>query len=176
MSAQPVSLTVNGRVHEGYAEPRRLLSDFLRDDVGLKSVKLSCDIGICGSCTIMLGGNTVRACLMFAVQADGEEILTAEGLADGPNLHPLQEAFWNSHALQCGYCTPGMLMSAYQLLRENDNPTESEIRAAIDGNLCRCTGYVNIVKAIGLAAEKLREQPRTSPTGGRPVPPDGPTL
>jgi carbon-monoxide dehydrogenase small subunit len=160
MSAHPISLTVNGQLYEGSVEPRRLLSDFLRDDLGLKGLKTSCDIGICGCCTVMLDGKTVRACLIFAIQTDGADLLTVEGLAKGPQLHPIQEAFWNSHALQCGYCTPGMLISAYELLRENDDPTEPEIRAALDGNLCRCTGYVNIVKAVRLAAQQIRNERR----------------
>jgi carbon-monoxide dehydrogenase small subunit len=162
MSARSVSITVNGQLREGHCEPRQLLSDFLHDNLGIRSVKVSCDIGICGACTIMLGGRTVRACLMFAIQANGKDILTIEGLSTGPNLHPLQEAFWDSHALQCGYCTPGMLISAHQLLLDNDDPSESEIRAALDGNLCRCTGYVHIVEAISLAAKRMKSE-RTKP-------------
>jgi carbon-monoxide dehydrogenase small subunit len=156
MSTRPVTLTVNGTRHEMRAEPRRLLSDFFREDLGLRGIKVSCDIGICGACTVLMRGKTVRACLMLAVQADGQEFLTVEGLADGSALHPLQEAFWDSHALQCGYCTPGMLMSAYQLLEVNDDPSDAEIREAINGNLCRCTGYVHIVNAIRLAAQRKR--------------------
>lgn len=156
MSLIPVALSVNGTRCEGQAEPRLLLSDFLRDNLGLKGLNVSCDIGICGACTIIMGGRTVRACLMLAVQADGEELFTVEGLARTSELHPLQEAFRDCHALQCGYCTPGMLMTAYQLLIRNDNPSDAEIRAAINGNLCRCTGYVHIVQAIRLAAERLR--------------------
>jgi carbon-monoxide dehydrogenase small subunit len=160
MSTLSIKLVVNGTRYEGEAEPRRLLSDFLREDLGLKGVRISCDIGICGACTVIMGGRTVRACLTLAVQADGEELLTVEGLAAGATLHPLQEAFWDAHALQCGYCTPGMLMSAYQLLEHNENPSDQEIRAAINGNLCRCTGYVHIVKAIRLAAGRMREKRR----------------
>jgi carbon-monoxide dehydrogenase small subunit len=154
----PVKLVVNGTPYEAQAEPRRLLSDFLRDDLGLSGVNVSCDIGICGACTILVGGQTMRACLMLAVQADGEELMTVEGLARGATLHPLQEAFWDSHALQCGYCTPGMLITAYKLLERNDDPSEAEIREAINGNLCRCTGYVHIVQAIQLAARRMREE------------------
>jgi carbon-monoxide dehydrogenase small subunit len=163
MGLVPVTLTVNETRHCGEAEPRQLLSDYLREVVGLNGVKVSCDIGICGACTVIMGGRTVRACLMLAVQADGEELLTVEGLAAGAELHPLQDAFWECHALQCGYCTPGMLMTAYALLRENDDPSETEIRSAISGNLCRCTGYVHIVSAIQLAARRLRA--RSVPRG-----------
>jgi aerobic carbon-monoxide dehydrogenase small subunit len=166
MASIPVAFSVNGTQHEGQAEPRLLLSDFLRDTIGLKGLNVSCDIGICGACTIIMGGRTVRACLTLAVQADGEEFFTVEGLAQGQALHPLQEAFRDCHALQCGYCTPGMLMTAYQLLQRNDNPSDAEIRAAINGNLCRCTGYVHIVKAIQLAAERLRRL-RQDPGAGR---------
>jgi carbon-monoxide dehydrogenase small subunit len=132
------------------------LSDFLRQDLELKGVKVSCDIGICGACTVIMGGRTVRACLTFAIQADGQELVTVEGLADGDTLSPIQEAFWDCHALQCGYCTPGMLITAHQLLQRNNDPSEEEIRQVLNGNLCRCTGYVHIVQAIRLAAERMR--------------------
>jgi aerobic-type carbon monoxide dehydrogenase small subunit (CoxS/CutS family) len=156
MSSVPVAMVVNGTRHEGTVEPRQLLSDFLRDELELKGVKISCDIGICGACTIIMGGLTVRACLTFAIQADGQELMTVEGLAKKGTLHPIQEAFWDSHALQCGYCTPGILLTAYQLLQRNDDPTEQEIRETLNGNLCRCTGYVHIVQAIRLAAARMR--------------------
>jgi len=158
MSVQPVVLTVNGIRYEALVEPRLLLSDLLREDLELKGAKLSCDIGICGACTVIMEGKAIRACLMLAVQANGREFFTVEGLASGPNLHPLQQAFWECHALQCGFCTPGMLMSAYQLLETNTNPSDAEIREAINGNLCRCTGYVHIVDAIRLAAERRRNE------------------
>jgi carbon-monoxide dehydrogenase small subunit len=153
----PIRLTVNGEPFEGAAAPRKTLSDFLRDDVGLTGVRVSCEHGICGACTILVDGKTTRACLMLAVQADGADVVTVEGLAapDGA-LHPLQQAFWDNHGLQCGFCTPGMLMSAWELLRSNPDPTETEVREAIGGNLCRCTGYVFIVKSILAAAATMR--------------------
>jgi aerobic carbon-monoxide dehydrogenase small subunit len=156
MSLLPATIVVNGVRHDVVVEPRQLLSDFLREDIGLKGVKVSCDIGICGACTIIMGGRTVRACLMFTVQAHAQELITVEALADGDTLSQLQEAFWDSHALQCGYCTPGMLMTAHQLLQRNADPSEEEIRQALNGNLCRCTGYVHIIQAIRLAAERMR--------------------
>jgi carbon-monoxide dehydrogenase small subunit len=157
MLERSIVLTVNGIRYEANAEPRRLLSDFLREELELKGAKLSCDIGICGACTVLMDGKAMRACLMLAVQANGREFFTVEGLANGPNLHPLQEAFWECHALQCGFCTPGMLMSAHQLLATNIDPSDAEIREAISGNLCRCTGYIHIVDAIRLAARRRRE-------------------
>jgi carbon-monoxide dehydrogenase small subunit len=156
MTSVPIKVTVNGKQHVGRAEYRRLLSDFLREDLGLKGVKISCDIGVCGACTVVMGGRTVRSCLVLAIQADGEELRTVEGLASGSNLHVLQEAFWDCHALQCGYCTPGMLMTAWHLLEEIPDPSDAKIREAISGNLCRCTGYVHIVRAIRLAAERMK--------------------
>ena len=158
MTAVPVTVVVNGERHEGRAEPRRLLSDFLRDDLGLVGTHVSCELGMCGACTVLVDGRTVRACLMLAVQADGSEVVTVEGLATGDTLHPIQQAFWDCHALQCGYCTPGMLLTAYELLQHNPAPSDAEIREAISGNLCRCTGYVNIVRAIRAAAETLRSR------------------
>ena len=160
--AQPLAirLTVNGEPFEGAAPPRKLLSDFLRDDVGLTGVRVSCEHGVCGTCTILVDGRTARACLMLAVQADGSEIRTVEGLAQDGHLHPLQQAFWDNHGLQCGYCTPGMLMTACELLEQNPDPSEAEVREAIAGNLCRCTGYVNIVKSILAAARAMREGAR----------------
>ena len=155
MQRIPVRMRVNGADCEGEVEPRRLLSDFLREDVGLKGVRVACEHGVCGACTILVGGRTARACLLLAVQASGEEILTVEGLAQDGTLHPLQQAFWDHHALQCGYCTPGMLIAAYELLMKIPRPSEPEIRHAIAGNVCRCTGYVHIVKAIGAAATAM---------------------
>jgi len=152
----PIRLTVNGRPFEGAAPPRKLLSDYLRDEAGLTGVRVSCEHGVCGACTILVDGQTVRSCLMLAVQADGSEILTVEGLARDGQLHPLQQAFWDNHGLQCGYCTPGMLLTAYELLQKNGDPSEAEVREAIAGNICRCTGYVNIVKSILAAGSAIR--------------------
>ena len=152
-----IRLTINGRQAEGEAEPRKLLADFIREDLGLTGTHLGCEHGVCGACTILLDGEPVRSCLMFAVQADGHELLTVEGLAPGPEqLHPIQEAFWECHGLQCGFCTPGFLLTIKVYLQENPDPTEREVREALSGNLCRCTGYQNIVKATLRAAEMLR--------------------
>lgn len=152
----PIALAVNGVRCEGVVEPRKLLSDFLREDLELTGVRVSCEHGICGACTVIVNGRTVRACLTLAVQADGAEVLTVEGLARDGVLHPLQQAFWDHHALQCGYCTPGMLMTAYELLQQNPDPSELEVREALSGNICRCTGYVHIVQAVLAAAAALR--------------------
>ena len=143
-----IRLTVNGRRRHAAVEPRRLLSDCLREDLGLTGTNLGCEQGVCGSCTVMVDGESVRSCLMFAVQADGSEVQTVEGLADGAELSPLQAAFHHHHALQCGFCTPGMLITAGELLERNPQPDEAEIRDALSGNLCRCTGYQHIVDAI----------------------------
>ena len=152
-----IRLTINGRQAEGEAEPRKLLADFIREDLGLTGTHLGCEHGVCGACTILLDGEPVRSCLMFAVQADGHELLTVEGLAPGPEqLHPIQEAFWECHGLQCGFCTPGLLLTIKVYLQENPDPTEREVREALSGNLCRCIGYQNIVKATLRAAEMLR--------------------
>ncbi len=156
MSERVFRFRLNGTEVEGRAEPRRLLSDYLRDDLGLTGTHVGCEHGICGACTIHLNGRAVRSCLLFACQVDGAEVRTVEGLADARDpLSPLQEAFWEHHGLQCGFCTPGMLMTAAELLETNPDPTEGEIREAISGNLCRCTGYVFIVDAIRAAADKL---------------------
>ena len=152
-----VHLRVNGRDYEGACEPRKLLSDFIREDLRLTGTHVGCEHGVCGACTILVDGRTVRACLMFAVQADGCELLTVEGLAKDGELDPIQQGFWDQHGLQCGYCTPGMLMTAYEFLQHNPKPSEAEIREALAGNLCRCTGYVNIVKAVQQAAGTLVE-------------------
>ena len=149
-----ISVAVNGIAHQRGVEPRLLLSDFLRQDLGLTGTHVGCEHGVCGACTVLLDGEAVRACLIFAVQADGRTVATVEGLtpADSDELHPLQRAFRESHALQCGFCTPGILMSMIPFLRDNPDPTELEIRGALSGNLCRCTGYQNIVDAVKLAA------------------------
>ena len=158
MSTHPVRVTVNGRVMEGQAEARMTLVDFLRDVVGLTGTHIGCEHGVCGACSVIFDGKPIRSCLMYAVQADGHAITTVEGLegADG-SLSPLQDAFWENHAMQCGYCTPGMLIAAHALLAENPDPDEHAIREAIGGNLCRCTGYVQIVEAVQMAAKKMRE-------------------
>jgi carbon-monoxide dehydrogenase small subunit len=154
---QIIELTVNGTLREGLVEPRKTLADFLREDLELTGTHLGCEHGVCGACTIMVNGEAVRSCLMFAVQANGQEITTIEGLATGGKLHPVQEAFWECHGMQCGFCTPGFVMSVYAFLNENPDPKEEEIRPALSGNICRCTGYQNIVNAVRLAAEKMRE-------------------
>jgi carbon-monoxide dehydrogenase small subunit len=166
----PVNVTVNGVSYQRSVEPRLLLSDFLRHELGLTGTHVGCEHGVCGACTILLDGESVRSCLTFAVQANGHNITTVEGLAtplssphlqtDGGKeggLHPLQQAFWEAHGLQCGYCTPGILMTLVPFLKQNPDPTEDEIRHALSGNLCRCTGYQHIVDAVKLAAEKMRE-------------------
>ena len=158
MSAQPVTsafvtVTVNGTTYEREVDARRLLVHFLRDDLDLTGTHIGCDTGNCGACTILFNCQNVKSCMLLAVQADGADITTVEGLAGDGELTALQEAFSQSHALQCGYCTPGMLISATALLRQNPSPTEDEIRKALQGNLCRCTGYVNIVEAVQAAAK-----------------------
>ncbi len=153
MTVCEITLRVNGREYRGRAEPRKTLADFIREDCGLTGTHLGCEHGVCGACTILMDGEAVRSCLLFAVQAEGTELMTVEGLAEGDRLHPLQQAFWEHHALQCGFCTPGFLMTALAFLRENPHPAERDIREALAGNLCRCTGYHNIVKAVAAAAE-----------------------
>ncbi len=156
---QPVTVTVNGQVYERSVEPRLLLSDFIRHELRLTGTHVGCEHGVCGACTILLNGSAVRSCLLFAVQADGAEITTVEGLASDPDeLHPVQEAFWEAHGLQCGFCTAGILMTLLPFLDENPDPDEEEIRAAISGNLCRCTGYQHIVDAVKIAAGKLQAE------------------
>jgi aerobic carbon-monoxide dehydrogenase small subunit len=150
-------MTINGREYRGEAEPRKLLVDFIRDDLGLTGTHVGCEHGVCGACTVLLDNEPVRACLMFAVQANGAQLGTVEGLApNATELHPIQQSFWELHGLQCGFCTPGILLTAQALLKENQDPSEEEIRDWISGNLCRCTGYQNIVAAIQDAAKKLR--------------------
>jgi aerobic-type carbon monoxide dehydrogenase small subunit (CoxS/CutS family) len=153
VTSKRVSVTVNGELHERDVEVRRLLVHFIRDDLGLTGTHVGCDTGNCGACTVLLDGAAVKSCMLLAVQADGASIETVESLAQEGELHPLQQAFSDHHALQCGYCTPGMLMSAKHLLDHNAEPTENEIRRAIQGNICRCTGYVNIVEAIAAATK-----------------------
>jgi carbon-monoxide dehydrogenase small subunit len=148
-----VRLTVNGTEHELQVEPRRLLVHALRDDLGLTGTHVGCDTSNCGACTVHLDGRPVKSCTVLALQAEGADVTTIEGLGDENNLHPVQEAFWNDHGLQCGYCTPGMIMAAAALLSENADPSEQEVRHALEGNLCRCTGYHNIVKAVLDAAK-----------------------
>ena len=152
----PIALAVNGIRHELNVEPRWLLVDVIRDTLGLTGTHIGCEHGVCGTCTVLLDGETVRSCLMLAAGADGAEILTVEGLSGGNGLSPLQEAFREAQGLQCGFCTPGMLMIAHELLRENPSPSEQDIREAISANLCRCTGYQGIVEAVGLAAGRDR--------------------
>jgi carbon-monoxide dehydrogenase small subunit len=151
-----ISLTVNGASYSGAAEPRRSLVDFLRADLGLTGTHVGCEHGVCGACTVLLDGQAVRSCLLFAVQARGAKITTIEGLTSSGALHPLQVAFQQHHALQCGFCTPAMILSAVELLKENPAPTEEEIRLGLAGNLCMCTGYVNIVRAVKAASEAMR--------------------
>jgi len=155
MTTQHVTVTVNGEAREADVEPRLLLVHLLRDTFGLTGTHVGCDTSNCGACTVHVDGVSAKSCTMLAVQADGREIKTIEGMADGANLHPLQQAFWDQHGLQCGFCTPGMIMQAAWLLSENADPSEAEIREGISGNLCRCTGYVNIVKAIQQASGQL---------------------
>ncbi|HYX24738.1 MAG TPA: (2Fe-2S)-binding protein [Thermoanaerobaculia bacterium] len=153
-----VSVTVNGQAYEREVEPRLLLSDFLRHDLGLTGTHVGCEHGVCGACTVLFDGEPVRSCILLAVQTDGHAVTTVEALAPSPDqLHPLQQAFWESHGLQCGFCTPGFLMTLLPFLEENADPSEEEIRHAISGNLCRCTGYQHIVDAVKLAAERRRE-------------------
>jgi aerobic carbon-monoxide dehydrogenase small subunit len=152
-----ISVTVNGRRYSHEVEPRLLLVHYLRDILGLTGTHIGCETGVCGACTVLLNGQAVKSCMLFAVQVDGQEITTIEGLASDGQLHPVQQGFWEKHGLQCGYCTPGMILAAVQLLQRNPNPTEEEIRHALVGNLCRCTGYQQIVEAVQWAAEKRRE-------------------
>ena len=153
-----VSVTVNGKVRTADVEPRTLLVHFLRESLNLTGTHVGCDTSQCGACTVLVDGRSAKSCTMFAVQADGSSVTTIEGLAKDGQLHPLQEGFWEEHGLQCGFCTPGMIIRAYRLLQENANPSEAEIRNGIAGNLCRCTGYQHIVKSIQYAAKKMSEQ------------------
>jgi carbon-monoxide dehydrogenase small subunit len=150
-----VSTTINGRAREDEVEPRLLLVHYIREVAGLTGTHIGCDTSQCGACTVLVDGRAIKSCTMFAVQAEGRQISTIEGLAQNGNLHPLQQAFWDEHGLQCGYCTPGFIMAAKYLLDTNPNPTEDEIRKGLEGNLCRCTGYVNIIKAVQSAARQM---------------------
>ncbi len=162
-----VSIRVNGLRRSHDVEPRLLLIHYLRDVLGLTGSHIGCETGICGACTVMLNGAAVKSCTVLTVQADGGEVLTIEGLAKGEELHPLQEGFWECHGLQCGYCTPGMILAAYQLLLRRPKPTEEEIRHAIDGNLCRCTGYQHIVDSVQWAAKKKKMKGKAVGNRGR---------
>ena len=155
MTTQKINVTVNGAAHEVDVEPRLLLVHMLRENLGLTGTHVGCDTSNCGACTVHVDGQSAKSCTMLAVQADGREIKTIEGVADGATLHPLQQAFWDQHGLQCGFCTPGMIMQAAWLLGQNPKPTDDEVRVGISGNLCRCTGYVNIVKSIQQASGQL---------------------
>ena len=157
-----VKIRINGKPYEKDIEPRLLLTHFIRDLAGLTGTHIGCETSICGACTVLANGLAVKSCTMFAVQADGVDVVTIEGMARDGQLHPLQESFWEEHGLQCGYCTPGMIMCAHQLLARNTAPTDTEIRDALGGNLCRCTGYQNIVKAVQSAAGKLKRAPKAA--------------
>jgi carbon-monoxide dehydrogenase small subunit len=161
-----ITLTVNGTEHELSVEPRTLLVHALRDEMGYTGPNVGCESSLCGACTVHVDGEAVKSCTMLAVQADGAEITTVEGLADDGEFHPIQRGFQEEHGLQCGYCTPGMMMTSIQLLEENPDPTEAEIREALEGNLCRCTGYQNIVRAVENAAEAMRAEGRGTVTDG----------
>jgi aerobic carbon-monoxide dehydrogenase small subunit len=158
-----VSMTVNGNQVSGDVEPRALLVHFIRENLHLTGTHVGCETGYCGACTVHMDGMPIKSCTIFAVQADGASITTIEGLADGDELHPVQEGFWERHGLQCGFCTPGMIMSAAALLEQNDNPSEDEIRHGIEGNLCRCTGYHNIVRAVEYAGARIRGEEPEAP-------------
>jgi aerobic carbon-monoxide dehydrogenase small subunit len=159
MSTKKISVTVNGTTHQKEVEPRLLLVHYLRDVLGLTGTHIGCETSLCGACTVMVDGQAVKSCTVLAVQADGASVTTIEGLADGSTLHPMQQAFWEHHGLQCGYCTPGMIVAATQLLQRNPDPTEEEIRHGLEGNLCRCTGYQHIIQAVQCAAKKMKSKP-----------------
>jgi carbon-monoxide dehydrogenase small subunit len=162
MATHSIHMTVNGQRREGTVEPRLLLVHFLRDHLGLTGTHIGCDTSQCGACAVLMNGEAVKSCTLFAVQAVGAELTTIEGIATGEQLHAIQEGFNAEHGMQCGYCTPGMVIAAYDLLRDNPDPTDGEIRHALHGNICRCTGYQHIVKAIQHAAETLRAQDATA--------------
>lgn len=187
MALRPITLRINGATYMGHAEPRKTLADFIREDCALTGTHLGCEHGVCGACTILMDGEAVRSCLLFAVQAEGAELMTVEGLADGDRLHPIQQAYWDHHALQCGFCTPGFLITTYAFLRDTPRPSEREIREGLAGNLCRCTGYQNIVNAVAAAAEmlaagtefepgwaaRMKREPAAAVTAVPGPPPDG---
>lgn len=158
MHTKTIRVRINGRQIERVVPVRRLLADFLRDDIGLTGTHVGCEHGVCGACTVVVDGQTLRSCLTFACQVDGSDILTVEGLEDDSGLHPLQQSFWDHHGLQCGFCTPGMLMSSWNLLKECSKPTDQEIREALSGNVCRCTGYAQIVEAVQEAALRMNQE------------------
>ena len=151
----PITVTVNGKAHQSEVEPRMLLVHYLREELNLTGTKVGCDTSQCGACVVRMNGSTIKSCTCLAVQADGAEITTIEGVAQDGNLHPVQEAFWNNHGLQCGYCTAGMIMTVTELIQRNPHPSAEEVRAGLEGNICRCTGYHNIVKAALAAAEAM---------------------
>ncbi len=160
---QEITLTVNGRRHTLAVEPRRLLVDVLRDDLGLVGTHIGCEHGVCGTCTVLLDGSSIRSCTTLAVQADGRTVRTVEGLGNGAQLHPLQQAFWDEQGLQCGYCTPGMLMRAVEILEQDPDPTPQRVREEIASNLCRCTGYQFIVESVVSAAQRMRQDGAATP-------------
>ncbi|MFK7764403.1 MAG: (2Fe-2S)-binding protein [Roseobacter sp.] len=162
MSKKAISVTVNGRTREAFVPPRMLLSDFIRHELELPGTHVGCEHGVCGSCNVIVDGKALRSCLMFAVQADGSAITTIEGYSKDGALHPIQQAFWEEHGLQCGFCTPGMLAAAKELLDANPDPSDADIREAISGNLCRCTGYEFIINAIRSAAKAIRDAESTT--------------
>jgi carbon-monoxide dehydrogenase small subunit len=168
-----LTATVNGQIASHQVENHRLLVQFLREDLGLTGTHIGCETSYCGACTVLLDGRSVKSCTMLAVQAEGAEITTIEGLADGDRLHPVQESFTEHHGLQCGYCTPGMILAGVALLEQNPEPTETEIRAGLGGNLCRCTGYESIVRAIDDAAHRLAGRPGSPPSWAAPAQPIG---
>ena len=153
-----INVTVNGVSHESEVEPRLLLVHYLRDTLGLTGTHVGCETSLCGACTVMVDGQAVKSCTLLAVQADGSKVTTIEGMAAGGKLHPVQEGFWEHHGLQCGYCTPGMIMTAAQILERNPDPSDEEIRHGLEGNLCRCTGYQHIVQAVQCAAKKMKSK------------------
>ncbi len=155
MAKIPIQMTVNGQIRQAEVEPRMLLVHFLREELGLTGTKVGCDTSQCGACVVNMDGNAIKSCTCLAVQADGAQVTTIEGLATDGNLHPLQEAFWNNHGLQCGFCTAGMIMSAVEFLERNPHPSAEQVRQGLEGNLCRCTGYHNIVKSVLAAAEAM---------------------
>ena len=156
MAKIPIQLTVNGKLHQAEVDPRLLLVHLIREELGLTGIKIGCDTSQCGACVVHVNGRAVKSCTLLAVQAEGAEVATIEGLASNGELHPMQEAFRDNHGLQCGFCTPGMVMSAIELVTDNPDPSEDEIRSGLDGNLCRCTGYHNIVKAVKAGAKAMR--------------------
>jgi carbon-monoxide dehydrogenase small subunit len=158
---KPITVTVNGVAHHDEVEPRLLLVHYIRDVLGLTGTHVGCETSICGACTVILDGQSAKSCTMFAVQADGASVTTIEGMAASRDLHPVQEGFWEQHGLQCGYCTPGMIMAAAQMLERNPDPTDAEIRHGLEGNLCRCTGYQHIVEAVQYAARKMKGEAAT---------------